>query len=117
MLAVEYEKPVTPIARRMGFSLHAGFSRRALRGLAIVARGKQIRRIGGGLFFVKSQSDPSRYHIIRRDTAPQAKWSCDCKDYRKRREPCKHVYAVMFLLALPDIVLMNLEALEGGQNE
>jgi len=97
-------------------SPRTGFNRRALRGLAIVAKGKQIERIGMGLFYVKSQSDPKDRHLVRAKTA-RGEWQCDCQDYKRRGKPCKHIYAVMFLLALPNILLKNIEALEGGQVE
>jgi hypothetical protein len=93
------------------------FSRRALRGLAIVAKGEQIERIGMGLFLVKSQSSPLGYHIIRKDDTSQAEWYCDCEDFEKRMKPCKHVYAVLFVLALPHMVSMNFQALVGESVE
>ncbi|RLI77230.1 hypothetical protein DRP04_11720, partial [Archaeoglobales archaeon] len=38
------------------------------------------------------------------------KWTCNCPDYSERKKPCKHIYAVNFLLDLPMIVLSNSEA-------
>jgi len=82
-------------------------SLRELRGLGIVALGGQIKRVGESAFLVKSQSNPSAYHRVEwRGNG----WVCDCADYAKRNKPCKHIYAVNFLLDLPRIVLLNSEA-------
>jgi transposase-like protein/predicted RNA-binding Zn-ribbon protein involved in translation (DUF1610 family) len=84
------------------------FSRRALRGLAIVATGGQIRRVNDRLFFVKSQTHYREHRVEWSDGG----WSCDCEDYLNRKRDCKHVYAVLYALSLPDILLANSEALE-----
>lgn len=86
----------------------AEFSRRELRGLGIVAIGGQIERLSDTLFLVRSQSVDA-FHRIE---WASGKWSCDCQDYAKRRKPCKHIYAVNFLLVLPQIVLSNTRGLE-----
>lgn len=86
----------------------AEFNRRELRGLGIVAIGGQIQRLSDKLFLVKSQSTDA-FHRVE---WVSGKWSCDCQDYMKRGKPCKHIYAVNFLLALPLIVLSNTRALE-----
>jgi transposase-like protein len=84
-------------------------SLRELRGLAIVALGGQIKRMDKGVFMVKSQSEMSIYHRVEwRDN----KWICNCADYKRRNKPCKHIYAVNFLLDLPRILLSNSEAFE-----
>jgi len=86
----------------------AEFNRRELRGLGIVTIGGQIQRLSDKLFLVKSQSTDA-FHRVE---WVSGKWSCDCQDYMKRGKPCKHIYAVNFLLALPLIVLSNTRALE-----
>jgi len=86
----------------------AEFNRRELRGLGIVAIGGQIQRLSDKLFLVKSQSTDA-FHRVE---WVSGKWLCDCQDYMKRSKPCKHIYAVNFLLALPKIVLSNTRALE-----
>jgi len=83
-------------------------SLRELRGLGIVAAGGQIQRISSTKFLVKSQTDDKSY-IVR---WTNGKWICNCQDYVKRGKPCKHVYAVNFLLNLPSILLLNYEAFE-----
>lgn len=82
-------------------------SLRELRGLGILALGGQIKRESENVFLVKSQSNQSTFHRVewKRD-----KWICDCRDYIKRGRPCKHIYAVNFLLDLPRVVLSNSEA-------
>ncbi|MEM3698107.1 MAG: IS6 family transposase [Candidatus Bathyarchaeia archaeon] len=82
-------------------------SLRELRGLSIVALGGQIKKADESTFLVRSQSDPSSHHKVKWNDDG---WVCDCADYAKRRKPCKHIYAVNFLLDLPRIVLLNSEA-------
>ena len=84
------------------------FGRRELRGLGIVAIGGQIQRLSDKMFLVKSQTTDAFYKV----EWSRGKWSCECQDYVKRSESCKHIYAVNFLLALPQIVLSNTRALE-----
>ena len=79
------------------------FGMRAMRGLAIVALGGQIRRVNDSLFFVKSQSSLGNHRVERIGS----RWVCDCEDYEKRLKACKHIYAVNFLLDLPEIILSN----------
>ncbi len=79
---------------------------RMLRGLEIVAKGGQISRVNNmnnKLFLVKSQSTDIRYKV----EWVANKWSCNCPDYTKNAKPCKHVYAVIFLSKLPQIILAN----------
>ncbi len=85
------------------------FSQRELRGLGLVAIGGQIQRLNDKLFLVKSQgTDDASYRVKWIND----KWKCDCPDYMKRDKPCKHIYAVNFLLDLPSVVLSNAEILE-----
>jgi len=77
------------LARKLNLSL------RELRGLGIVALGGQIEMINDTIFAVKSQSNLGAFHRVE--------W----KDEKERQKPCKHVYAVNFLLDLPRIVLSN----------
>ncbi|MEM2144905.1 MAG: DDE-type integrase/transposase/recombinase [Candidatus Jordarchaeaceae archaeon] len=85
------------------------FNRRELRGLAIVAIGGQIQRVNDNLFLVKFQSAPEIFHRV---AWTDGKWTCNCLDYTERSKPCKHIYAVNFLLDLPLMVLSNSEAFE-----
>lgn len=81
-------------------------SLRELRGLGIVAVGGQIQRASDTTYIVKSQGGDSSYKVEWIGD----KWTCNCQDYLKRGKPCKHIYAVNFLLDLPRIVLLNSEA-------
>ena len=82
------------------------FSRRELRGLGILAIGGMIKRIRENMFAVKSERTDDWYTVEWKD----GKWICSCPDYAKRKKPCKHIYAVNFLLDLPMIMLSNSEA-------
>ncbi|MGB9959865.1 MAG: IS6 family transposase [Candidatus Bathyarchaeales archaeon] len=84
-------------------------SLRELRGLGIVMLGGQIKRVSDGVFLVKSQLNPSACHRVE---WRNEEWVCDCADHVKRGKPCKHIYAVNFLLDLPRIVLSNSKAFE-----
>jgi len=79
------------------------YSRRQLRGLGILAIGRQIARISDSAFQVKSQSGVEFYCVRLRG----ADRSCECEDYLNRLKPCKHVYAVEFFLRLPAILEAN----------
>ncbi|MEM2507395.1 MAG: DDE-type integrase/transposase/recombinase [Nitrososphaeria archaeon] len=83
-------------------------SLRELRGLGIVAAGGQIQRVTNTKFFVKSQKGDKDYIVEWKS----GKWTCDCEDYAKRVKPCKHIFAVNFLLNLPTILLLNYKAFE-----
>lgn len=82
-------------------------SLRELRGLGIVAAGGQIQRISDTKFIVKSQNNDKDYRVEWIN-----KWVCNCQDYIKREKPCKHIFAVNFLLNLPMILLLNYKAFE-----
>ena len=82
------------------------FSRRELRGLGILAIGGMIKRLGEEEFAVKSEKTDNWYTVKWED----GKWTCSCMDYAKRKKPCKHIYAVNFLLNLPTIMILNSDA-------
>jgi transposase-like protein/predicted RNA-binding Zn-ribbon protein involved in translation (DUF1610 family) len=82
----------------------AGERMRLLRGLEIVIKGGQIRRVDSSTYLVKSQSGSGWYRV----KWSKKKWICNCPDYRKREYECKHINAVTFLLRLPHILTMNL---------
>jgi len=84
-------------------------SLRELRGLGIVAAGGQIERVDENRFIVSSQSVDGAYHNVE---WTNGKWICDCPDYLKRKKPCKHIFAVNFLLDLPRMLLANTVAFE-----
>jgi transposase-like protein len=73
-----------------------------------VALGGQIRKVNDTTFLVKSQNGDASYTVEWKGD----KWVCNCQDYLKRNRPCKHVYAVNFLLNLPTMLLMNHEVFD-----
>lgn len=62
------------------------------RGLAIAARCKIDRR--NGVWLVPSQSGNGKYAVIENGAARK----CSCPDYEDRQLPCKHIYAVEFVI-------------------
>jgi len=82
------------------------FNRRELRGLAIVAKGGMIKKRDENGYLVKS-SDLAHYYRVSWNGKG---WGCECNDYAKRGQACKHVYAVLFLNRLPWILMANFQA-------
>src|SRR5260370_2042290 len=99
----ETAHPASPEGRMRGNSAKSSFRLRELRGLGILARGGQIQRRSDKLFWVKSQSRDSQHPRSFLNRAS----TCDCEDYLETRKPCKHIFAVNFLLNLPAIILAN----------
>jgi transposase len=66
---------------------------RRQRGLAIAAVTK-IEQKKGGLWTVPSQTGNGRYWV--RPDADQPR--CTCKDFEIRGQPCKHIYAVQYVI-------------------
>jgi putative transposase len=82
------------------------FNRREQRGLAIVAKGGMIKRVDGDTFLVKSSDLENSYKVSWNGRG----WICECKDFEKRVQSCKHVYAVLFLGRLPYILMANFQS-------
>ena len=62
------------------------------RGMVIAATCK-IEKKAMGVYLVPSQTRPSaRYYV--EPMSPR----CDCKDFEERGEPCKHVFAVQYVI-------------------
>ena len=83
----------------------AGLRMRRLRGMEILFRGGQIRQSSKSCYVVRSQSSNGSYMVRRRGET----WICECPDYLKRRAACKHVFAVILLLGLPQTLASNSE--------
>ncbi len=66
---------------------------RQQRGLAIAATAKITKR-DHGTWIVPSQSDKGRYAVT---ISKEGKF-CTCPDFELRQQPCKHVYAVQYVL-------------------
>ena len=70
---------------------------RTIRGYAIIAKGDEPRRVGEGVYEVRSQSGSGFYRLSKHNTG----WSCTCPDYMNRHEivgDCKHVNALRLWL-------------------
>jgi hypothetical protein len=67
-------------------------ARRARRGLALWRyRGGEIRPMPGGGLSVPSCSEPGRSYRV----SLAGEGRCGCPDWRRRKEPCKHVFAAL----------------------
>jgi transposase-like protein len=71
-------------------------SPRELRGLQILSKGDQIRRIDADTYKVKSQNSNGTYLVVRKGK----EWTCECPDHKLRETVCKHIWAVYFSLNL-----------------
>lgn len=58
----------------------------------LIAHTKQIENVGHGLFLVPSESDDNLKYQVILDEGIQ---NCNCPDYLRRMQPCKHQYAVI----------------------
>lgn len=83
------------------------YNLRQLRGLGIIATGNQITRVRDDLYIVKSQSGPGEYKV----QAYGSVWGCDCSDFEKNQDACKHIESVRFASMLLTIVRSNLPAI------
>jgi len=70
---------------------------REVRGLAIVARGNQIRRIDASTYKVKSQNGNGWYTVRKIG----GRWTCTCPDFTYRRVKCKHIWLRKILFIGP----------------
>ena len=82
------------------------FSQREMRGLAILAKGGMIKRIEDSTYLIRS-SNLEKWYKVR---WTGKRWVCECKDHEKRRQSCKHVFAVLFLSRLPYILMANYQS-------
>lgn len=64
-------------------------STRELRGIALYDDHKDEIRFFGGLWLVPSQNDSTSVYKVRLGRLE----SCECRDFARHGEPCKHVYA------------------------
>jgi len=67
------------------------FNKLQLAGLAILAKGGQIKQSSSG-FLVHSQCSEKWYEVVW----DGRRWSCECKFNAKTRRTCKHIYAILF---------------------
>ncbi len=82
------------------------YNQREMRGLALLARGGMIRRVNKNSYLVRS-SDLQHWYRVN---WTGRRWVCNCADHGKRAQACKHVYSVLFLSRLPQIILSNFQS-------
>lgn len=70
-------------------------SDRAIRGYSILAKGDMPKLVNEEMFLVPSQSSSKKYRVVLRKA-----WTCDCADFKYRKQKCKHIHAVEFLLKM-----------------
>ncbi len=73
---------------------------RETRGLAILAKGNQIKRLTSTTYRVKSQNGNGNYLIVKNSN----EWLCECADHKYRNIVCKHIHSVIFSLTLREKV-------------
>src|SRR5258708_6863433 len=76
-----------------GTAMEPSIEIRQQRGLVIAATSKITKR-DSGTWIVPSQSDKGRYAVT---IFKEGKY-CTCPDFELRQQPCKHVYAVQYVL-------------------
>jgi putative transposase len=73
---------------------------REMRGLAIAAKGAQIKRINRLSYTVRSQSNGQWYSVVEHYgnsiERTKAYWTCTCPDHIYRKSQCKHICAVLY---------------------
>ena len=68
---------------------------RKIKGM-LIAKTQQIRKTEKG-YIVPSQSGKGSYVVSENRLYPDIK-KCTCQDYELRKKPCKHVFAVQYIL-------------------
>lgn len=62
---------------------------------AILRMENGVKKVDSGTFEVRSQTGIGAYRVENR-----GKWNCNCPDWIKREEDCKHVYASRYFLQI-----------------
>jgi len=82
---------------------------REQRGLEIAQMGKQIRRIDGQTYYVRSQSGNGEYRVSK----GQDGWNCECPDHKYRKMKCKHIFSVEISLSLrAEVAVRRIEPID-----
>ena len=72
--------------------IDVSLSRRALRGLALWRKGgAEIRPMPAGGLSVPSCSEPGQSYRV----SLAGEGRCGCADWRRRKQPCKHLFAAL----------------------
>lgn len=73
---------------------------REMRGLAIAAKGPQIKSFNKVSYSVRSQSNGQWYSVVKHYGSSiertRAYWTCTCPDHIYRKSQCKHICAVLY---------------------
>lgn len=89
---------------------------RQVRAYSILAKGDKPIMVNEETFIVPSQSSDKKYKVTKIDG-----WSCECMDFLKRKQLCKHIYTIQFWLKLRDgsgqNELMQLDINNGNGNK
>jgi transposase-like protein/RNase P subunit RPR2 len=88
-------------------------STRELRGLEILGKGDQIKRIDADTYKVNSQNGNGSYLVVRNGK----EWACECPDHQVRQVVCKHIYAVYFSLNFRQKVFSKVQPIIETQDE
>lgn len=73
----------------------SGTSERWQRAVAMRAADPEgVHRLSENVWLVRSQNTRGRYRVV----LTGEEWSCDCEDFAKWEEPCKHIYRVQLEL-------------------
>ncbi len=75
---------------------------REIRGYSILAKGDTPQAISKEEFLVPSQSSDKKYKVTHIEG-----WTCECKDFKYRKQTCKHIHSIRFWLKLRDGVSSN----------
>lgn len=70
-----------------------------------MAKGGMVKRTDDNTYLVKSSDLLRSYKVFWSGKG----WTCECKDFAERSQPCKHVYAVLFVNRLPFIAMANFQ--------
>jgi transposase-like protein len=75
-------------------------TKRELAGIQLLEKKISIVQIDQSSFSVRSQSDPNKKYELR---WRRNHWICTCKDFKKHKRKCKHIYALNYYLALNEL--------------
>lgn len=81
-------------------------SPRELKGLEILSKGDQIKRIDSDTYRVRSQSSENGSYLVTRNGKD---WTCECPDHANRKVVCKHIWSVYFSLNLRQRVVTKVQ--------
>ena len=79
--------------------------------MEILFRGGQVKQLSESRYVVYSQHGNGAYRVRRRAET----WLCECPDYEKRKAHCKHIFAVILLLGLPQTLASNSDVLASSR--